>query len=128
MSSRSSTSRKTDAPGSSRQSCRLIVAHWSWPVPQMLRATRAPQHDRVSQGTWRGACGERRVARGVAVVRAARALREEEVPAVPLGEGEVGPVAGSDETEGRHRRRLEDGLHGEDAREHERSDDDGEEA
>lgn len=50
------------------------------------------------------------------------------MPAVPLGEGEVGPVAGSDEAEGRHRRRLEDGLHGEDAREHERSDDDGEEA
>ena len=76
---------------------------------------------------WRGACGERRVARGVAV-RAARALREEEVPAVPLGEREVGPVAGPDEAEGRHRRRLEDGLHGEDAREHERGDDDSEEA
>ena len=79
------------------------------------------------RGAWRGVCGERYLARVVAV-RASRALREEEVPAVPLGEGEVGPVAGSDEAEGRHRRRLEDGLHGEDAREHERGDDDGEEA
>ena len=40
MSSRSSTSRKTDAPGSSRQSCRLIVAHWSCPVPQMCERKR----------------------------------------------------------------------------------------
>ena len=40
MSSRSSTSRKTETPGRSRQSCRLMFAHWSWPVHQMwlLRA------------------------------------------------------------------------------------------
>ena len=47
---------------------------------------------------------------------------------MPLGEGEVGSVAGCNEAEGRHRRRLEDGLHGEGAREHERGDDDSEEA
>ena len=43
---------------------------------------------------------------------------------MPLGEREVGPVAGCNEAEGGHGRRLEDGLHGEGAREHERGDDD----
>ena len=57
-------------------------------------------------------------------MKGASALREEEVPEMPLGEREVGPVAGCNEAEGGHRRRLEDGLHGEDAREHERGDDD----
>lgn len=31
---RSSTSRKTEAPGSMILSCRLIVAHWSCPLAQ----------------------------------------------------------------------------------------------
>ena len=35
ISSRSSTSRKTEMPGTSRHSCRLMAATWSWPVPQM---------------------------------------------------------------------------------------------
>eukprot|EP00964_Phaeocystis_antarctica_P100116 scaffold65815_cov49-Phaeocystis_antarctica.AAC.2 len=37
---RSSTSRKMEAPLSSRQSCRLMVAHWSCPVPQMCERKR----------------------------------------------------------------------------------------
>eukprot|EP00964_Phaeocystis_antarctica_P029885 scaffold16850_cov58-Phaeocystis_antarctica.AAC.9 len=35
MASRSSTSRKIDTPGMSKESCRLMVAHWSCPVLQM---------------------------------------------------------------------------------------------
>ena len=34
------TSRKMETPGMSRESCRLIVAHWSCPVLQMLRGVR----------------------------------------------------------------------------------------
>ena len=38
--SRSSTSRKIDTAGSRRQSCRFMVAHWSWPVDQMCERNR----------------------------------------------------------------------------------------
>eukprot|EP00964_Phaeocystis_antarctica_P029588 scaffold16686_cov66-Phaeocystis_antarctica.AAC.3 len=47
MSLRSSTSRKTDTPISSRQSCRLMVAHWSCPVPLVRVRARAGLRVRV---------------------------------------------------------------------------------
>jgi hypothetical protein len=67
LTSRSSTSRKTDTPVSSRESCRLMVAHWSCPVPQMCerkrchlcplasaRSGRLPVERRRNVGTWIG--------------------------------------------------------------------------
>eukprot|EP00964_Phaeocystis_antarctica_P085937 scaffold54347_cov66-Phaeocystis_antarctica.AAC.5 len=76
MSSRSSTSRKTDTPVSSKESCRLMVAHWSCPVPL-----------------------------------------------VPLGERQVGPVAGREKAERGDLGRLNDRLHGERGREDKRAKD-----
>lgn len=48
--SRSSTSRKMETPGMSRESWRLMVAHWSCPVPHMLRAQNSTRMQSCQEG------------------------------------------------------------------------------
>ena len=90
------TSRKILTPGSMAASWRLMVAHWSCPESQVLRANTSTTQD------------SRRCHSEGICVQSAHTLRKEHVPLMPRCKRQLGRCTGPLQPDGGHARGMED--------------------